>query len=57
MYILSMGIKKIYNSKGGNVKQENILIAIRDTAIGCLLIIGAIVGLVLIGDFIFSLIF
>lgn len=36
------------------VKGDN---AIKDFAIGCLMIIGAIAGLVLIGDFIFSLIF
>jgi len=38
-------------------KNENYLEAIRDFAIGILTIIVVVVGLVLIGDFIFSLIF
>jgi hypothetical protein len=39
------------------MKPENLITGIKDFIVGCLLIIGAILGLVLIGDFIFSLIF
>jgi len=39
------------------MKPKNVLIAIKDTGVGFLVIIATIVGLVLIGDFIFSLIF